>query len=102
MATLHASRWRLALTSRAPAGLTHGHHVLVLTPTGAAEGAGGAGHDGRVDLAAVVHHLRRKEALQFGSHPGSETDPRAGHRPTLTSKRQNTTSARSRPLTTNP
>lgn len=39
------------------ATLTDGHHVLVLAPTGAAEGAGGAGHDGRVGLAGVVHHL---------------------------------------------
>lgn len=37
--------------------LTNRHHVLVLTSTGAAEGAGGAGHDGRVGLAGVVHHL---------------------------------------------
>ena len=39
------------------ARLTHRNHVLVLTASGAAEGAGGAGHDGRVGLARVVHHL---------------------------------------------
>lgn len=61
------------------ARLTDGHRVLVLTPAGAAEGAGGAGHDERVTLAGIVHHLRPKEALKLRSHPSSESNPPAAH-----------------------
>lgn len=64
-----------------PDRLTHGHRVLVLTSTGAAEGAGGAGHDERVTLAGIIHHLRPKEALKFRLHPSSESNPPAGHIP---------------------
>lgn len=39
------------------ARLTHRHHVVVLTATGAAEGAGRARRDGRVGLPRVVNYL---------------------------------------------
>lgn len=44
--------WTMRLTDR--------HQVVVLTSTGAAEGAGGPGQDGGVGLARVVHDLRQK------------------------------------------
>lgn len=49
--------------------LTHRHHIRALTPTGAAERAGGAGHDGLVGLPGVVHHLGQEETLQFRCIP---------------------------------
>lgn len=57
--------------------LTHRHHILVLT-SGAAKSAGGAGHDGWVGLARVIHYLWQMKTQQFSWHPISETDPHAG------------------------
>lgn len=80
---MHSSKNKTPLGSAirslvCPDRLTDRHQVLVLTSSGAAEGAGGAGHDKRVALAGIIHHLRRKEELKFRSHPSSETSPPAG------------------------